>query len=118
MSINIFKEQLKISQTKNIIESAASNDNKLTVKTHESTTPPEAPTTNVTREQRHDASFPNDFILENSDVRMQTRCSYRKKASVTLLSQFEPKLINKNHQNESWTRTIKKELDQFKRNQV
>lgn len=73
---------------------------------------------NVPREWRHYASFPNEFIIGNSNEKMQTRASLKKQASVALVSQMEPKRLTKALEDESWIRAMKEELDQFERNQI
>jgi len=57
-----------------------------------STTPTEK--ANIPREWRHNASYPENFILGKPDNKIQTRSSIRKQASLALVSQMEPKRIN------------------------
>lgn len=66
---------------------------------HESTI--EAKNINVLREWRHNASFPNDFIIYYPNEKMQTRASLKKQESVALISQMEPKSINEALDDES-----------------
>ncbi|KAH0755142.1 hypothetical protein KY290_025412 [Solanum tuberosum] len=66
----------------------------------ESTTP--ADKTNIPREWRHNASYPENFILGKPDDKIQTKSSLRKQASVALISQMEPKQINEAIEDESW----------------
>ncbi|KAH0665666.1 hypothetical protein KY285_026872 [Solanum tuberosum] len=82
----------------------------------ESTTP--ADKTNIPKEWRHNASYPENFILGKPDDKIQTRSSLRKQASVALIYQMEPKRINESMEDESWVQAMKEELDQFERNQV
>ena len=54
-----------------------------------------------------------NFILGKPDDRIQMRSSLRKQALVALISQTEPKRINKAMENELWVQAMKEELDQF-----
>lgn len=48
----------------------------------------------VPREWRHSANYPNDFIIENTSDRMQTKKSLRKQTLVGLVSQMEQKKVD------------------------
>ncbi|KAH0716587.1 hypothetical protein KY285_012618 [Solanum tuberosum] len=65
----------------------------------ESTTPVDK--TNVPMEWRHNASYPENFILGKPDDKIHTRSSLRKQASLVLVSQMEPNRINEAMEDES-----------------
>ncbi|KAH0657870.1 hypothetical protein KY289_026618 [Solanum tuberosum] len=82
----------------------------------ESTTP--ADKANIPREYRHNASYPENFILGKPNEKIQIRSSLKNKASLSLVSQMEPKQINEAMVDESWIQAMEEELNQCERNQV
>ncbi|XP_060177765.1 uncharacterized mitochondrial protein AtMg00820-like [Lycium barbarum] len=49
---------------------------------------------------------------------MQTRSSLKQISAFTLVSKLEPKKVDEALNDESWTKAMQDELDQFERNQV
>ncbi|XP_075086520.1 uncharacterized protein LOC142169185 [Nicotiana tabacum] len=62
--------------------------------------------------------YPPKFIIRYPNEGMKTRGAHKKKANLALISQIEPKKIDKALKDSSWVHAIQEELDQFDKNKV
>nr|XP_009783820.1 PREDICTED: uncharacterized protein LOC104232343 [Nicotiana sylvestris] len=88
-----------------------------------SNNPPEPPKESATHivhpnEWRSEPEYPQKFIIGDPSEGMKTKGALKKKASMALISQIEPKKIEEALKDSSWLQAMQEELDQFDKNQV